>query len=179
MDKQTAVLIVDVQLGMFESPIIPSVCGGNELLTRISSLLSKARTAQLPIFFIQHNGGKGHPLEPGTAGWPIHPAIMPTERDVVIQKLTSDSFKDTQLHQQLQTLGVGRLIVAGIQTEFCVDTTCRRGFSLEYDVTLVSDAHSTWDTEVLSADQIIAHHNKTLGDTFVTLKKEHEIRFTV
>ncbi len=162
---------------MFESTIIPPVYGGKELLARVASLLSKARAAQVPIFFVQHNGGKGHPLEPGTAGWPIHPAIVPLQRDVVIQKLFSDSFKDTPLHHQLQTLGVSRLIVAGIQTEFCVDTTCRRAFSLGYDVTLVSDAHSTWDTSVLSADQIIAHHNKTLGVTFVTLKRESEILF--
>ena len=178
MSKQTAVLIVDVQLGMFESPIIPPVYGGNELLERIASLLSKARAVHLPIFFVQHNGSKGHPLEPGTAGWPIHPAIAPTERDVVIQKLSSDSFKDTPLHHQLQTLGVGSLIVAGIQSEFCVDTTCRRAFSLGYDITLVSDTHSTWDTDVLSAEKIIAHHNKTLGGTFVTLKRESEILFT-
>ena len=176
MGKQTALLIVDVQVGMFESAIIPPVHGGNELLIRIASLISKARAAELPIFFMQHNGGKGHPLEAGTAGWTIHPAVAPAERDVVIQKLTSDSFKDTPLQHQLQTLEAGRLIVAGIQTEFCVDTTCRRAFSLGYDVTLVSDAHSTWDTDVLSADQIIAHHNKTLGGTFVTLKKESEIQ---
>ncbi len=176
MSKQTAVLIVDVQLGMFESTTIPPVYGGNELLARIAALLSKARAAQLPIFFIQHNGDKGHPLEPGTAGWHIHPAIAPKERDVVIRKLSSDSFKDTPLHHQLQTLEVDRLIVAGIQTEFCVDTTCRRAFSLGYDITLVSDAHSTWDTDVLSAVQIIAHHNKTLGGTFVRLKRESEIQ---
>jgi len=179
MHKQTAVLIVDVQLGMFESSIIPPVCRGNELLARIASLVSKARAAHVPIFYIQHNGGKGHPLEPGTAGWVIHPAIAPIESDVVIQKLTPDAFKDTPLHHELETLGVVRLVVAGIQTEFCVDTTCRRAFSLGYDVILVSDAHSTWDTDVLSADQIVAHHNKTLGGTFVRLKRESEIQFDV
>jgi len=178
MNKHTGVLIVDVQLGMFQSTIIPPVHGGKELLARIASLLSKARAGQLPVFFLQHNGGKGHRLEPGTAGWPVHPAIGPAQGESVIQKLFSDSFKDTPLNQQLQTLGVRKLIVAGIQTEFCVDTTCRRAFSLGYDITLVSDAHSTWDTVVLSADQIIAHHNKTLGGTFVTLKKEIEILFT-
>ena len=177
MGKQTAVLIVDVQLGMFESPLIPPVCGGSELLAHIASLLSKARAAHVPIFYIQHNGGKGHPLEPGTAGWPIHPAIAPTESDVVIQKLTSDSFKGTALHYELKAREVVRLFIAGIQTEFCVDTTCRRAFSLGYDVNLVSDAHSTWDTDVLFANQIIAHHNKTLGGTFVTLKKENDIQF--
>ena len=74
-------------------------------------------------------------------------------------------------------MGVGRLIIAGIQTEFCVDTTCRRAFSLGYDITLMSDGHSTWDTDVLPADTIIAHHNRTLGGTFATLKRERDILF--
>ncbi len=178
MGRQTALLIVDVQLGMFESPIIPPVRRGNELLAHITSLVSKARAAGIAIFYMQHNGGKGHPLETGTPGWRIHPAIVPREQDVVIQKLTSDSFRDTPLRHDLETRGVVTLFVAGIQTEFCVDTTCRRASSLGYDVNLVSDAHGTWDTDILSADQIIAHHNKTLGGTFVTLKRESDIQFT-
>jgi hypothetical protein len=50
-------------------------------------------------------------------------------------------------------------------------------YSLNYDVTLVRDAHSTWDTDLLTAPQIIAHHNKVLGGWFVRLKETTEIEF--
>ena len=49
--------------------------------------------------------------------------------------------------------------------------------SLDYDVTLVKDAHSTWDRELLTAPQIIAHHNALLSDWFVTTKDERDILF--
>ncbi|HEX3047657.1 MAG TPA: isochorismatase family protein, partial [Bacillota bacterium] len=63
-------------------------------------------------------------------------------------------------------------------TEFCVDTTCRRAFSLGYETTLVQDAHSTFHSKVLTAPQIIAHHNNVLGGWFVTLKSTGEIDFS-
>jgi nicotinamidase-related amidase len=67
-------------------------------------------------------------------------------------------------------------------TEYCVDTTCRRATSLGYDVTLVSDAHLTRDSEVLPATSIIAHHNFVLadfgaGDHAVKVKPTDEIDF--
>ena len=177
MEENTALLIIDVQVGMFRSPIISPVHEGDAILARIGSLISKARVAQLPVFYIRHGGSKGHPLEAGTNSWHIHPAIAPTDGDVVVDKLTPDSFKNTSLHDELQSRKVKRLIVAGIQTEYCVDTTCRRAFSLGYEVVLISDAHSTWNTDVLSADQIIAHHNKTLGGTVATLQTQSETEF--
>ena len=89
-----------------------------------------------------------------------------------------DAFYKTNLHQHLSTHGIKKLIIAGIQSEFCVDTTCRQACcSLDYDVTLVIDAHSTWNTDLLTAPQIIAHHNSLLSDWFVTLKAEQDIFF--
>jgi nicotinamidase-related amidase len=64
---------------------------------------------------------------------------------------------------------INRLIVMGAQTEVCVDTTCRRAFSLGFSVTLVSDGHSTWDNATLTAEQIIRHTNDTLAGWFVHL----------
>ncbi len=65
--------------------------------------------------------------------------------------------------------GANRLIVVGAQSEVCVDTTCRRAFSLGFDVVLPADGHSTWDNDVLTASQIIAHTNRTLAQWFVRL----------
>ena len=65
----------------------------------------------------------------------------------MIQKWTPDSFHETSLHDELKNKGIQNLILTGNQTEMCVDTTCRRAFSLGYDVTVVKDAHGTWDSD--------------------------------
>ena len=95
----------------------------------------------------------------------------------MVQKRHPDAFQDTNLQRELESRGIERLIVTGIQTEYCVDTTCRRAYSLGYGVTLVEDAHSTWDTDLLTAPQIIAHHNDVLGGWFAELKEAREIEF--
>jgi len=174
MNNKTALLIIDVQLGMFDENY--PVYKGNELLKTLHALISRARGLEIPVIFIQHNGGaKDDPIHPENPGWVIHPSIQPESTDVIIQKNHPDSFQETQLQQKLERLGITDLVLAGIQTEFCVDTTCRRAYSLGYNVTLVQDGHSTWDTEELTAPQIIAHHNQNLGGWFATLKSADEI----
>ncbi|WP_373231367.1 cysteine hydrolase family protein [Cohnella sp.] len=160
MSTQKALLIVDVQSGMFDET--PPIYQGEVLIEKIKKLIMNARQEDFQIIYIQHNEKPGESLETGTPGWEIHPDISPKDEDIIIQKFTPDSFFNTSLHQQLQDKGISELIIVGIQTEICIDTTCRRAFSLGYTVTLISDAHSTWDTNTLKAKQIIEHHNNVL-----------------
>lgn len=177
MSNNTALLVIDVQVCNFEESA--PVYGGSDLLSKISGLIALARAAGVPVVYVQHCGPEGAVDEPGTPGWEIHPAVAPIEGDVVIQKRHPDAFQDTNLQRELESRGIERLIITGIQTEYCVDSTCRRAYSLGYDVTLVKDAHSTWDTDRLTAPQIIAHHNAVLGGWFVTLKEAREIEMEV
>jgi nicotinamidase-related amidase len=175
MSNDTAVVIIDVQVGMFD-PADP-VYRGEEMLATLKRLLAKARAAQIPLFYVQHNEGKGAPLETNTPGWQIHEAIAPREGEPVIQKHYPDSFQQTTLQDELQARGIKKLVIAGIQTDYCIDTSCRRAFSLGYEVTLVKDGHSTWNDAAITAPQIIAHHNLVLGGWFATVKNEEEIAF--
>jgi nicotinamidase-related amidase len=170
-----ALLVIDVQMFGFgkDSP----VHAGELLLANIGGLIARARAAGVPVIYVQHCGAAGEIDEPGAPAWEIHPAIAPAEDEPVVQKRHPDAFQETTLLQELESRDVKRLVVAGMQTEYCVDTTCRRAYSLGYDVVLAEDAHSTWDTENLTAPQIIAHHNATLGGWFVTLKAARDITF--
>jgi nicotinamidase-related amidase len=116
----------------------------------------------LPILFVQHDGPKGHPLEVNTVGWAIHASVLPRDGEPVIHKRASDSFFETSLAEELERRGIGRLIITGGMSEYCVDTTCRRAVTMGYDVTLVADGHLTRDTPELTAAQVIGHHNLLL-----------------
>ncbi|MFX0125978.1 MAG: isochorismatase family protein, partial [Candidatus Hodarchaeota archaeon] len=104
-----------------------------------------------------------------------HPIIAPHKSDLVIQKSSPDAFYGTSLKKELDSRGIKKIIIVGLQSEYCIDTTCRRAVSLDYDVILVEDAHSTWDSDLLTAKQIINHHNSVLGGWFVSLKKTREL----
>lgn len=177
MPKDLALIIIDIQIGVFDGSSIPPVSGAKKLLSNITLLIEKARDAAVPIIFVQHKGEREHPLEHGTKGWDFHPKLAVTDKDPVIQKSTPDSFYHTDLQDNLVSRNIKRLMIAGIQSEFCIDTTCRQAFSLGYEVILIEDAHSTWDTDQLNASQIINHHNSTLSEWFVSLKRINEIDF--
>ena len=179
LNSYTALLNIDVQVGIIEGL---HAYRGPEVLERINKLLSKARASNMPIIYIQHDGEAGHPLEVGTEGWQIHPQVKPHEEDLIIRKRASDSFFETTLQRELEARGIKHLIVTGCMTEYCVDTTARRAISMGYDATLVSDAHTTIDNKLLTAAQIIAHHNALLdgfdaGSHAVTVKPADEVTF--
>jgi nicotinamidase-related amidase len=176
-NAKAALLVIDVQRGMFNGERIPPIHAGEVLLARLQRLIAQARAAGVPVIFVRHGGAPGHLLETGTANWEIHPAIAPVADEVIVEKHTPDSFHETTLSAELTALGARRLVVVGAQSEICVDTTCRRAFSLGFEVVLVSDAHSTWDSAVLTADQIIQHTSRTLAEWFVRLAPSEDAPF--
>jgi len=166
---QTALLVIDLQLGMFDGVRIAPIHAGEALLVRAQTLLAKTRAAGAPAIYVRHGAHSGRPLEPGTPQWEIHPAIAPLPTETIVDKRTPDAFLDTTLLETLTASGTKRLVVVGAQTELCVDTTCRRAYALGFEVALVADGHSTWDNNVLTADQIIRHTNQTLAEWFVRI----------
>lgn len=170
-----ALIIIDVQKGMFQKG--EEVYKGDVLISTLKTLIKKARTFNTPIFYVQHNAPAGKPLEFGKEGWEIHSEIAPHQSDTIIQKTTPDSFMKTPLEEELNNKGIKHIYIAGIQTEVCVDTTCRRAFSLGYKVTLISDLHSTWNSSEISAQQIINHHNRVLR-WFANVYPSEEVVFS-
>jgi len=173
--KEIALLIIDLQIGNFSEPY--SIVNGKILLRKAGKLISKARNKKVPVIYIQNNGGIGDPDEFSTLGWKIHPLVAPIEGEIIIQKTTPDSFHKTKLEEVLNSKNIKELVIIGLQTEYCIDTTCRRASILGFEVTLAKDVHSTWNTDYLSAEQIIYHHNEVLGGWFVKLKTEKNINF--
>ena len=172
---ERALLIIDLQAIMFD-PTNP-VYQATTLLAKVQSLIERAHHAALPVIYIQHNGKPDGVLAPNSPAWQIQAEIFPKPDELVVQKHFWDAFQATTLDAELSRRGIKELIVAGCQTEFCVDTTCRRAFSLGYQVTLLEDAHSTWNGPVISGVAKIAHHNNILGGRFVRLAKSELINF--
>jgi nicotinamidase-related amidase len=174
MAEKKALLVVDVQVAIFHlsRPIYES----NSFLENIRALIDRARACAVPIIFLQHHGSQNSIFEKGSTSWQIHPSISPRDNDIVIEKNRPDAFDGTPLEDLLAQLSVRTIVVCGFATEGCIDTTVRRAYSLGFNVELVSDAHSTTDSDVLKANQIIDHHNAVLA-IFSKVKKASEIDF--
>ena len=152
----TALVIIDVQ-----EPILQGGASSDrqklidaaydQAVARLRQLQDKARAAGTPVILVEHEG-EG----------PIRAEVAPIPGEPVVRKTACDSFFETNLASLLRERGATRLVIGGCQTQFCIDTTCRRAVSLGYDVTLIADGHMTIDMGGLTFDQIVAHHNAVL-----------------
>ena len=155
-----ALLVVDVMVGIFELPV--PLHRGEEFLGAVRELVAHARQRGVPVIYLHHVGKAGTRLARGNPGREIHPAVAPREGELVIEKTEPDGFHGTDLEAQLHRAGVRELIVCGFATQDCVDTTVRSAFGRGFEVTLVTGAHTTTANPILSADQIVAHHDFVL-----------------
>lgn len=168
----TALLIVDAQNEMYDqaNPVHQS----DQLLANLKLIIQKARSADVPVIYVQHNDAG---LVKGTDFWQIHEAIQPETGDTVVQKWTPDSFHETTLLNELKNKAIQHLVIAGNQTEHCIDATTRSANKHGFTITLAKDAHGTWDSETMSAAQIIDHHNEMLSSV-AELQETKDIEFS-
>lgn len=155
----TAVLVIDVQQGLCEGDDAAFDCAGT--IARINRVTSAARLAGLPVIFVQHESAAGY-LEHGTDAWRLAAGLDARPDDLRLRKTTPDAFLRTDLDAMLRARDVRRVVVCGMHSEFCVDTTTRRALALGYPVVLVSDGHTSAGNAAIPAPQVIAHHNATL-----------------
>jgi nicotinamidase-related amidase len=150
----TALLVIDVQAGV--------VAGNHErdaVVANVATLVDKAREQDVPVVWVQHNDDG---LVRGSDEWQLVPELKRDDAEPLIDKSYGDAFEDTNLEGVLSDLSVGRLIVAGAQTDMCIRSTLHGALARGYDATLVSDAHTTEDLSTWGApspDMVIAHTN--------------------
>ena len=154
----TALLIIDVQCSLTTGTW--EVFESRRVIDRINHVSRTARAAGVPVIVVQHEAAGG-PMTFQADGWQLDPELEVAAIDIPLRKTASDAFHNSALQTVLQSHGVTALIVCGMQSDLCVDSTIRRALALGYPVTLVADGHTTMDNAVLSAAQISAHHAVT------------------
>ena len=155
----TALLIVDVQNG-----VVGGAHDRDTVVANVGTLVEKARQQQVPVVWVQHSDAN---LARESDDWQIVPELTPAPAEAHVYKTYADSFDDTNLDSVLSDLGVGRLVVAGAQTDECIRSTLHGALVRGYDATLVSDAHTTEDLTEWGAPppaQVIAHTNMYWGN---------------
>jgi nicotinamidase-related amidase len=150
----TALLVIDVQNG-----VVSEAYDRDTVVANLATLVDKARAANVEVVWVQHNDEN---LPRDTEQWQYVPELVLGDSEPVVHKSYGDSFEDTTLEAVLAARRVGRLVVAGAQTDECIRSTLHGAITRGYDATLVADAHTTEDLSGYGAptpDKVIAHTN--------------------
>ncbi|MEZ5215843.1 MAG: cysteine hydrolase family protein [Ilumatobacteraceae bacterium] len=154
----TALVVIDVQNG-----VVTGAPRRDDVVANIASLVERARSAAVPVVWVQHSDDN---LAQGSDAWQYVPELPFGDGEPVVHKTFGDSFEGTDLESVLAERGIGHLVVAGAQSDACIRSTIHGAFTRGYDVTLVADAHTTEDLTEWGApppEQVIAHTNLYWG----------------
>ncbi len=151
---RTALLVIDVQEG-----VVGEAYDRDRVVANIVALVDRARAADVDVVWVQHHSDD---LPQGSPSWQYVPELVRREAEPLVRKTYADSFEGTDLEAVLAARGIGRVFVAGAQTDECIRSTLHGAIVRGYDATLVGDAHTTEDLSRFGApppDQVIAHTN--------------------
>ena len=165
-----ALIVVDMQNDYYISGK-NELTGIKEALDNIVKLINKAHKAGEEVIFIQHIAKKDAPFfAEGSDGAELHKDLPIQSQDSIVVKHYPNSFRETNLHQLLQSKNITHLTICGAMTHMCIDTTVRAAFDLGYKINLVANACATKDLsyngEIIEAKYVQASFLAALNGTF-------------
>jgi nicotinamidase-related amidase len=164
-----AIIVIDLQTGMFDGVAIPPIHDAEGLTARAKAVIDWGRRTGRKVAFVRHDGDPGEALAPGEAGWPVWAPLGQAPDEPTFGKTVGDAFSNPDLGRWLSAEGVDEVVLLGAQTDQCVAATVEGAMAAGLAVTVVSDAHGTWDWDGETAPQIIARHNAAFADAGANL----------
>jgi nicotinamidase-related amidase len=144
--KKRGVIVIDLQNEYLPTGKLP-LSGIEAAANNAAKVIAESREKGVPVFHIRHEfvNGEAPVFEPGTDGVEIQPAVAPAAGEPVIVKNYVNSFRDTNLKQQLDEQGVEEVVIVGAMSHMCVDACVRSAADMGYGVTVLHDACATLD----------------------------------
>jgi len=170
--KNIGLLIVDVQ----EALVDGNPFNKETTINNIELLIKECRANNVEVIYVRHDGGTGDELEQGTKGWQIYNQIAPIDGEKIIEKRYCSSFRNTELKAYLNEKNIETIILVGMQTEYCIDTTCKVAFEHGFNVIIPEESNTTLDNESMSGKDIYEYYNfKIWNNRFATVKKLQDV----
>jgi nicotinamidase-related amidase len=159
MSGLAPVIVIDLQTAMFDGTIAPPIHDAEGLTARARAVIEWARAMRRKVAFVRHDGEPHEHLAPGKPGWHVWPALGQAGHEPTFSKSVGDAFSNVALGKWVFDQGAGEVVLLGAQTDHCVAASVTGAIEAGFAVTVVADAHGTWDWAGETAPQIIARHN--------------------
>ncbi len=163
MSNKIALLIIDVQYGLVKN----NPFNMETVIKNINILAENCRKSNIEIIHFRHCEEKGSEFEINTPGWEICKELTPKLNEKIIDKNYNSIFKDTKLKAYLEEKGISTLIMTGLQTNYCIDTSCRVGFEFGFKIIIPEETNTTFGNEYITGEKLYLYHNyKIFKDRF-------------
>jgi len=167
-------LVIDMQKGLVDEDLYAF----DTFSERTTRLVDVARKNNVEVIFVQHDADPGSGMSAGDEGFEIIDRIAPKEGEKVFVKTINSCFGNKDFKQYLKQQADKRLMIIGLQTNYCIDATVKSAFERGYDVIIPEGTNSTFDNDYMSGETTVRYYNDDVWEGLadaVTFEEAMEI----
>ena len=151
-------LVIDVQKGITDSRLY----NFDSFVQETKRIIDAARLNHAEIIYVQHDDGPGTGFSVGDVDFEIADQVAPKENDKIYYKTINSCFGNRELAQYLQGLEDKRLMIVGLQTNFCIDASVKSAFERGFKVIIPKGTNSTYDNDYMDAETTYKYYNEMM-----------------
>ena len=153
-------LVIDMQKGIVDEDLYAY----DTFMDRTVRLIDAARKNNVEVIFVQHDAGKGSGLSVGDEAFGIIDRIRPMQDEKVFVKTINSCFGNKDFKQYMKSREDKRLMIVGLQTNYCIDATVKSAFERGYEVIIPEGTNSTFDNDYMTGETAVRYYNEDVWD---------------
>ena len=153
-------LVIDMQKGIVDEELYAF----DTFMDRTVRLIDAARKNNTEVIFVQHNAGEGSGLSVGDEDFEIIDRIRPKQGEKVYVKTINSCFGNKDFKQYMKSREDKRLMIVGLQTNYCIDATVKSAFERGYEVIIPEGSNSTFDNDYMTGETAVRYYNEDVWE---------------
>ena len=153
-------LVVDMQEGIVDEELYDY----DSFVEKTAKLIDAARRNRVEVIYVQHDAGPGSGLSAGDDGFEIADQVSPKEGEKIFIKTINSCFGNKEFKQYMEQQEDKRLMIIGLQTNYCIDATVKSAFERGYEVIIPEGTNSTFDNDYMTGETTVRYYNEDVWD---------------
>ena len=156
-------LVIDMQKGLVDGDLYAY----ESFMDRTVRLVRAARKSGVEVVFVQHDAGPGSGLTVGEEDFEIVDEVRPEPGEKVFIKKINSCFGNPEFRQYMEQLEDKRVMIIGLQTNYCIDATVKSAFERGFDVIIPEGTNSTFDNNYMTGETTVRYYNEDVWEELV------------
>ena len=154
-------LVVDMQKCLVDEDLYAY----DSFMEKTVKLIDAARKNRVEVIYVQHDAGPGSGLSAGDDGFEIADQVSPEEGEKVFVKTINSCFGNAEFREYMEHQEDKRLMIIGLQTNYCIDATVKSAFERGYEVIIPEGTNSTFDNDYMTGETTVRYYNEDIWDS--------------
>ena len=156
-------LVIDMQKGLVDDELYAF----DTFIDRTVRLIDAARKNNVEVVFVQHDAGPESGMTAGDEEFEIDDRVAPKEGEKVFVKTINSCFGNTDFKKYMERQEDKRLMIIGLQTNYCVDCTVKSAFERGFEVIIPEGTNSTFDNDYMTGETTYKYYNEDVWEELV------------